>query len=210
MTYIIDRLPGSDCIADSQQISQDILDRYQACKIVFSYAREDWPFVEQAGKALRTYFPQRAAFCIDNGPSKRNLENVFCYTTGSRQFQWVEPREGEGEQCYLRRNEEAADRCYKQLLQTANAFVMFTYKGMVKKGNTNVAGMGMWQPGELLSWNHLNDPRGHRWQYMVDFERAYEARHRDVTVLEQLPAVDPLRDDPRFQDIVRRMNFPEN
>jgi tetratricopeptide (TPR) repeat protein len=39
-------------------------------------------------------------------------------------------------------------------------------------------------------------------------ERAYEARHRDVTVLEQLPAVDPLRDDPRFQDIVRRMNFP--
>ena len=41
-------------------------------------------------------------------------------------------------------------------------------------------------------------------------ERAYEARHRDVTVLEQLPAVDPLRDDPRFQDIVRRMNFPEN
>jgi len=41
-------------------------------------------------------------------------------------------------------------------------------------------------------------------------ERAYEARHQHVTVLEQLPSLDPLRDDPRFQDIVRRMNFPEN
>jgi TolB-like protein len=41
-------------------------------------------------------------------------------------------------------------------------------------------------------------------------ERAYEARHQHVTVLEQLPSFDPLRDDPRFQDIVRRMNFPEN
>ena len=41
-------------------------------------------------------------------------------------------------------------------------------------------------------------------------ERAYEARHQHVTVLERLPSFDPLRDDPRFQDIVRRMNFPEN
>jgi len=39
-------------------------------------------------------------------------------------------------------------------------------------------------------------------------ERAFEARAAQIQCL-ALPAYDSLRDDPRFQDIVRRMNFPE-
>ena len=40
-------------------------------------------------------------------------------------------------------------------------------------------------------------------------ERGFEARDGHVSCL-AIPAFDPLRDDPRFQDIVRRLNFPEN
>jgi len=52
--------------------------------------------------------------------------------------------------------------------------------------------------------------------YLGDFdraiewmERAFEARSAHAWCLE-LPAYDAIRNDPRFQDIVRRMNFPEN
>jgi tetratricopeptide (TPR) repeat protein len=40
-------------------------------------------------------------------------------------------------------------------------------------------------------------------------ERAYEQRNADLVFLKVYPWLDPLRDDPRFQDLVRRMNFPE-
>jgi tetratricopeptide (TPR) repeat protein len=41
-------------------------------------------------------------------------------------------------------------------------------------------------------------------------ERAYEARDPNVFFIKMNPAVDALRSDPRFQDILRRMNFPED
>ncbi len=40
-------------------------------------------------------------------------------------------------------------------------------------------------------------------------ERAYEAHDTHLAFAGALPFFDPLRDDPRFQDIMRRMNFPE-
>ena len=40
-------------------------------------------------------------------------------------------------------------------------------------------------------------------------EQAYEQRHFWLVYLKSDRAWDPLRDDPRFQDLVRRMNFPE-
>ncbi len=41
-------------------------------------------------------------------------------------------------------------------------------------------------------------------------ERGYEARDAHLMFIKTNPAVDSLRDDPRLQDILRRMNFPEN
>ena len=39
-------------------------------------------------------------------------------------------------------------------------------------------------------------------------ERAYEQRDPNMLYIGSLPFYDPLRSDPRFQDVVRRMNLP--
>ena len=41
-------------------------------------------------------------------------------------------------------------------------------------------------------------------------EQAYQQKDWMLTFINSHPWFDPLRDDPRFQDIVRRMNFPES
>jgi len=41
-------------------------------------------------------------------------------------------------------------------------------------------------------------------------ENGYEARDPAMPYIACDPTFDPLRDDPRFQEILRRMNFPEN
>jgi eukaryotic-like serine/threonine-protein kinase len=40
-------------------------------------------------------------------------------------------------------------------------------------------------------------------------ERAYQARDADMILLKVLPTWDPVRADPRFQDLLRRVGFPE-
>ena len=44
---------------------------------------------------------------------------------------------------------------------------------------------------------------------LTSIEAAFEARSSALVFLRVAPVFDPLRDEPRFQDIVRRMNFPE-
>ena len=40
-------------------------------------------------------------------------------------------------------------------------------------------------------------------------EKAYQDRNGGMPYLQGEPRFDPLRSDPRFQDLLRRMNFPE-
>jgi len=40
-------------------------------------------------------------------------------------------------------------------------------------------------------------------------EKAYQEREYGLAMLKLIPPYDPLRDDPRFQALLRRMNFPE-
>jgi TolB-like protein/Tfp pilus assembly protein PilF len=41
-------------------------------------------------------------------------------------------------------------------------------------------------------------------------EKAYERRSLQLTLIRVTPALDPLRSDPRFQDLLRRIGFPES
>lgn len=41
-------------------------------------------------------------------------------------------------------------------------------------------------------------------------EKAYQERDSVVVYINTWPQFDPLREDPRFQELVRKMNFPEN
>ena len=49
---------------------------------------------------------------------------------------------------------------------------------------------------------------GDRNQALDWLEKAYEERARALVMLKVEPKVDPLRSDPRFQDLICRMNFP--
>ncbi len=40
-------------------------------------------------------------------------------------------------------------------------------------------------------------------------ERGYRERDPLMPVLETYPALDPLRSDPRYHDLLRRIGFPE-
>ena len=50
---------------------------------------------------------------------------------------------------------------------------------------------------------------GDKVQAFVLLEKAYEKHDGGMFTLKVHPWWDPLRDDPRFQDLLRRMNFPE-
>ena len=51
---------------------------------------------------------------------------------------------------------------------------------------------------------------GEKDQAFAWLEKGFEKRDSPMFRLKVEPCWDPLRDDPRFQDLLRRMNFPEN
>jgi TolB-like protein/Flp pilus assembly protein TadD len=55
----------------------------------------------------------------------------------------------------------------------------------------------------------LHGALGQKDQAFAWLEKAYDARHPNLAWLKMDPWADPLRLDPRFQDLLRRMNFPE-
>jgi tetratricopeptide (TPR) repeat protein len=47
-------------------------------------------------------------------------------------------------------------------------------------------------------------------QAMEWLEKAYQNRSHDIVFSKVLPQFDPVRSDPRFRELLRRMNFPPN
>ena len=56
-----------------------------------------------------------------------------------------------------------------------------------------------------VMYAHLGDKD----QAFALLEKSYEEHEGLIYLLNVSPSFDPLRDDPRFQDLLRRMNFPE-
>jgi hypothetical protein len=79
---------------------------------------------------------------------------------------------------------------------------------------------GFWQ--EIQKWNERDFPNvgefdipqvysrlGEKEKAMVSLERNFEDRAPLVTLLKVDPALDTVHPEPRFNDLLRRMNFPE-
>ena len=65
------------------------------------------------------------------------------------------------------------------------------------------------QPVQLFVLAMANAEANHKEEALRWLEKAYEQRNWTMLTLQRWPAWDSLRSDPRFQDLVRRMNFPE-
>jgi len=78
-----------------------------------------------------------------------------------------------------------ARECIRQLKQRSDVETVETY-------GIAIIHAGLGEKDQAFEW----------------LEKAYEERDLGICFLKVSPDVDPLRSDPRFQDLLRRMNFP--
>ena len=64
------------------------------------------------------------------------------------------------------------------------------------------------EPVETYSLAMIHAGLGEKDQAFEWLEKAYEERDQGLLFLKVGPDLDPLRSDPRYQDLLRRMNFP--
>ncbi len=64
--------------------------------------------------------------------------------------------------------------------------------------------------GDAIGAAQMYAALGETDEAMAALERGYQERHGRVPFLNVDPAFDPLRSDPRFQDLLRRIGFPES
>jgi hypothetical protein len=64
----------------------------------------------------------------------------------------------------------------------------------------------MYVPSYYVAAIHL--ALGDKEQAVSRLEKAFEEHSHWLAYLKVDPVLDPLRSDPRFQDLLRRMNFP--
>ena len=80
--------------------------------------------------------------------------------------------------------------------------------GKTDEAREILSSFGSGSPNEVLrgaTYGAIGEPD----QAFECLERAYEGRNPVLLGLAQGPMFDSLRDDPRFQDLLRRMNFPQ-
>jgi TolB-like protein/Tfp pilus assembly protein PilF len=76
-------------------------------------------------------------------------------------------------------------------------WLLESYEAERSKGNAEPI-------GSAGAYAHLGDADA----AFAFLDEAFEMRHGDLTFMKADPYWDPIRDDPRFADLLRRMNFP--
>ena len=64
-------------------------------------------------------------------------------------------------------------------------------------------------PWLLIQISAVYSALGNKEKSLAELEKALADGYRDFAHLDSSPYFDSLRADPRFQDLLRRMNFPE-
>ena len=118
------------------------------------------------------------------------------------------------------REREAAGEMIKELTGEGNAALAGQFERLYKASGYRAARRFQYQR-EIE--DELKRPRLNSWKLVFTYalmgqndkafewlEKAYQERSWGLLQLRIDPDVDSLRSDPRFQDVVRRMNFPEN
>jgi tetratricopeptide (TPR) repeat protein len=95
---------------------------------------------------------------------------------------------GHGGNAYARAGQRAqAQECIRKLNEWVRRDKLGTYE-------VALVYTGLGEKGQAFEW----------------LEKALEASDKGMTYLKVDPTLDPLRSHPRFQALLRKMNFPEN
>ena len=70
-------------------------------------------------------------------------------------------------------------------------------------------GMSKVRPINPVDLAHIHAALGNKARAFVLLEEAYKMRSESLMQIKVEPRFDPIRDDPRFQELLRKMNFPE-
>ena len=152
-------------------------------------------FARQFDQALRA---EREALEFDSNLGNRNLFGWVYREKGMYEEAIAEFREalkqnprdaatlGHLGNAYARAGRvREARECLRQLKQRSDVETVETY-------SIAIIHAGLGEKDQAFEW----------------LEKAYEERELGVSFLKVDPTLDPLRSDPRFQDLLRRMNFP--
>ena len=96
-----------------------------------------------------------------------------------------------------------------RLAELAHAYAVAGKRAEARKGlnELNELSKRRYVEADLIALIHIG--LGDHDQALKWLERAYEERAVKLVLLKVDPRLDPLRSVPRFQDLLRRMNFPE-
>jgi TolB-like protein/Tfp pilus assembly protein PilF/predicted Ser/Thr protein kinase len=114
---------------------------------------------------------------------------------------------GKYDEALTAEKEYQAARGDRETLEALNrGYTEGGYRGALRRAANTVAA----RPGRLapIDIALLYLRAGENEEALTWLESAYEARHPDLPYASCLPWYDPLRSDPRFQALLRRMNLP--
>jgi tetratricopeptide (TPR) repeat protein len=131
-------------------------------------------------------------------PSFVDIDIASCYQALGR--------EEEAHRAHIAFNERCGKPCEPFLAASKRGWAEGGWEGSVRASLDLLTGIEWWSPSMIgLVYSGIGEvDEAFAW-----LERAYRQRDPHMTVLKSNPLYDPLRSDPRYHDLLRRIGFPE-